>query len=111
PARGDARLRARARLRRLIAVAPVRAKTAPGIVVRVRRLSRGPVGFGDVPEVDADPGPRAGSAAHRIDQDVVRLQLRRGLRVARLPPLEPRARVRLVPRLRDRDEGLRRAAA
>jgi len=64
-----------------------------------------------VAQVDADPRPRARTASHGVDKDVIHLQQRRGLGMPRLPPLQTGERVFFVLRLRDGDERLRRPAA
>ncbi len=85
-------------------------ETAPGIVVGIGRLGLRTVRLRNVPQVHADPRPGAGSPAHRVDEDVVGLELRRRRRMARLPALEAGERLGLVLRLRHRDERLARSA-
>ena len=76
-------------------------QTGPGIVVRVRSLLGGPFVLRHMAQVDADARPRGIAAAHRVDEDVVHLQQRRGCRMARLPALEAGERVLFVFRLGD----------
>jgi hypothetical protein len=64
-----------------------------------------------VAQVEPDSRPRAGTAAHRVDENIVRLEIRRGPGMARLPALEARERVLLVLRVRDDNERLRRLTA
>src|SRR5439155_1561886 len=85
-------------------LAPLRVDIAPGIVVGVWRLLGDALVLGDMPQVHPDPRPRRRAGAHRVDEDVVQLQERRGRRVARLPAFEARERVLLVLRLGHRDE-------
>src|SRR5512143_2975033 len=58
------------------------------VVVGVGLLLRRAQVLRHVLEVHADAGPRRGAPAHGVDQHVGRLQVRGGLRVARLPALE-----------------------
>ncbi len=90
PARGHARLRARAGLRgvslgalgglarRSLARCPLTRrpfkKAPPGVVVGVGRLGLRTVRLRNVSQVHADPRPCAGSPAHRVDEDVVGLE-------------------------------------
>ena len=95
PARGHAALRA-----------------GQGLLVRIQRLLSRPQLGRHVLQVDPDPGPGRGAAAHRVHQHVRRLEVRRRLGVARLPALEPGERVLLAPRAADLDQRmLRRARA
>ena len=57
----------------------------------------------DVLQVDPDARPGAEAAAHRIDQHVGRLQMRRGVRMPRPPALETGQRVFLLLRAPDLD--------
>src|SRR2546423_124248 len=66
-ARGHARLRARARLRRA-------RRARPRIVVGIGRRLGGTLALGDVAEIDPDARPRARASAHRVDEDVIDLQ-------------------------------------
>jgi hypothetical protein len=86
------------------------APLASGIVVGVGRLGRGALCFGHVAQVDANARPRRRATAHRVDQDVGRLELRRGFRVPRLPPRQAGERLVLLRRVRDDDQWVRLAA-
>jgi hypothetical protein len=44
-------------------------------------------------QVDADARPRRGSAAHGVNENVCRLQMRCRVRMTRFPPLESRERI------------------
>src|SRR5262250_3247978 len=82
------------------------AQASPRVVVRIERLLLRPQRFRDVLEVDADAGPGRRAAAHRIDQNVGRLQMRRRPGMARLPALEPCERLFPLLRARDLDQRL-----
>src|SRR6266478_510825 len=75
-----------------------------GRVVRIERLLRRAQVLGYVLEVDADARPGGGAPAHRVDQDVGGPEVRGGLGVPRLPPLEPRQGVRLPRGAADLDQ-------
>src|SRR5262249_31589495 len=115
PARGDAGLRAGARLRtRRLAVlaartrlSPALPELAPGVVVGVRRLLLGALLLRHVPQAHADARPGARAAPHRVDEDVVFGQSLRRARVARLPPLQAGDGILFVLRIRDDHERLR----
>jgi len=79
-----------------------------GHVIGIERLLTGPQGFGHVLQVDPDPGPRREAAAHRVNQDISRLEMGRRLRMAHLPSAEPRQHRVLVSRSADFDEGVHR---
>ena len=55
-------------------------------------------------QIDPDARPGGRAAAHRVDEDVVRLQPPRRFRVTALPAFEAGERVRLVRRPGDGDE-------
>src|SRR5260370_30017271 len=91
-------------------VPAARAECAPGMVVGIwRRLPR-TLRLRYVAQVDADARPCAGPAAHRVNEDVVFLQQRRGLGMPSLPAFEAGKGVFFVLRVRDGDERLRRLA-
>src|SRR6266516_4654633 len=79
-----------------------------GRVVRIERLLRRAQVLGYVLEVDAHARPGGGAPAHRVDQDVGGLEVRGGLGVPRLPPLEPRQGVLLPRGAADLDQRLGR---
>jgi hypothetical protein len=62
-------------------------------------------------QVDSDAGPRAETAAHRVDEHVLGFEVPARVGMPRFPPLEPRQRVRLFARPTDLHERhLRRPA-
>ena len=79
-----------------------RASGAPivGSLVRIERLLRGPEVCRHVLQIQPNPRPGAKPAAHRIDEHVFGSQMRRRVRVAGPPALQPCERVRLVLRAR-----------
>ena len=82
-------------------------------VVGIERFLRRPERFRHVLQVDADARPGLEAAAHRVDEHVGRLEVRRRLGMPRLPALEARERVVLLSargRSRSADASPRRAA-
>src|SRR5262249_30213556 len=61
---------------------------AADVLVRIQIFLRRTQSFGDVLEVDPDARPCVEASAHRVDQHVCRLQVRRRFGMPRLPPLE-----------------------
>ena len=49
------------------------------VLVRIQRLLWRPYAFRDVLQVDAHTRPRAKAAAHRVNQNIRRLKMRRSL--------------------------------
>ena len=75
-------------------LAAARRPLRPGVVVGIERLLGRAQSLRDMLEVDADARPGGRTAAHGIDQDVRRLEVRRRLRVTRPssapgPPAHP----------------------
>src|SRR5262245_23118241 len=80
-------------------------------LVGIERFLRRANLVGHVLQVEADARPGVEASAHRIDEDVGRLEVGGCLGVSRLPPLESRQRVILFLRARDLDERLGRRPA
>jgi len=57
-------------------------------------------------QVDANARPRGRSSAHRIDENVGRLEHRCDVRVLLLPRLERLEGFVFLERMRDRDQGM-----
>jgi len=79
-----------------------------GSVIRIERLLSGPELDRHVLEVDADAGPCAKSAAHRIHEHVDRFQMRARVRVTDLPSLEACQSVSFFLGASNFDKGVRR---
>src|SRR6185503_4911006 len=74
------------------------------LIVGIERLLLRPEPDRHMLQVDAHARPRAKPPAHRVDEDVGRLEMRACVRMARLPALEPGERGRFFPRAADFDE-------
>ena len=74
------------------------------VYVRIERLLSGPDRLRHVLQVQADPRPGVEAPAHRVDEHVGRLQMRRRIRVAQLPSFQAGKRVFLAARAGDLDQ-------
>ena len=74
----------------------------------IERFLRRPQLRRHVLQVHADARPGGEAAAHRVDQHVGRLEMRRRLGMARLPALEPGERILLALRAADLDQRMLR---
>ena len=92
PARGHDSVRAREGLRRRRSHEPFQSSLS-GSSFGIERFLRGPQRLRHVLQVDADARPGLEAAAHRVDQHVGGLEVRRRVGVPRLPALEAGERV------------------